>query len=255
MVETHRAYVCTKQLQQARVGNAFVLPQEACHRFVRVLRLPCHTPVALFDGTGLAVYGKLNTQATPVCLTHIRLQQNRRPLPHIYLAQALSRPSKLQEVVRCCTQLAVQRFIWFHSSRCTHTPADIGLKQLQHLQRIAQDAVRQSQQWHTPDMQGPVAFDDLVAVCKTFDGLRIMGDATADIWLSTHLQHTHVKQQTGSVNKALIIVGPEGGFDNSQKQALQNAGVVCVRWAPFVLRTQLAGAVALAALHSVLRSS
>ncbi|MEM7402881.1 MAG: RsmE family RNA methyltransferase [Myxococcota bacterium] len=248
MIDRHRAYVSATQLQQARTADAFVLPPDVCHRFVRVLRLPHQAAVALFDGTGLAVYGKLNIRAKPVCLTNIQLQQHVQSAPHLHIAQALCRPTKLQEVVRNCTPLAVQRFIWFHSSRCTHSPKEVRSHHLQHLQRIAQDAVRQSEQWHMPHIEQPISFADLLTSCSTFDGLCVVGDPHSDIWIVQHLL-----QPTQLPSSALVIIGPEGGLSDTEKEALQQQGAVCVNWASFVLRTELAACVALTAVHNAMR--
>jgi 16S rRNA (uracil1498-N3)-methyltransferase len=54
------------------------------------------------------------------------------------------------------------------------------------------------------------------------------------------------------VDDVLLVVGPEGGFDDSEVEMMREAGAICYSMGPRRLRAELAGVVAVATTMQLL---
>ena len=211
--------------------GARVTLDEPTARHVKVLRLPAGAVVELFDGHGRLAQARLAFEAgRPVA--EIESVWHAPPPRPLVLLQALAKGDKLDLVVRMATEIGVRAIEVVETAHAVPRPEP---KRRERWQRIAREASRQSEQAWTPELSGPTplleaarrapkAAKKLVLAAR---GAPRPADATGETWL---------------------VIGPEGGLDPAEEEALAALGYE--RWTlpTGILRTETAAAVALGAL-------
>lgn len=241
-----RAHVSAALLSKIKPGQNFVLPEDTARRFTRILRLGHGDMIELFDGQGLSVIGVLQLAPQPM-LTAAQVRQHDSTGPRLVVAQAAVKMDKLEEVVQRSTELSATELIWFWAEHSVVKPTEKIEQKTERLQRVADDAARQSLRNVGLQVEGPIAFTDLVEFCASFEGVCVMGVLGADTRLSRLLASNPEKVGQG----VCVIVGPEGGLSHTEVERLKKVGVHPVVFAPHVLRTETAALAALACIHVV----
>ncbi len=231
----------------AVVDGRVALPPDCAHRFFRVLRLAAGAPVELFDGTGRVARGVLEP---PAGIAGAVVVDAGVALPPLVVAQAVTRTEKLELAAQKSTELGASAFVLVACARGQVKLDEArAAKRRDRLQRIADDAARQSGRATAPLVEGPVDVDTLAARVRTFVGVAVVGVVDAPAPLSEALAASLPALEAGGL---LVVVGPEGGLDAREVDALCAAGAVPVRLGTHVLRTETAAVVALAAAQVAL---
>lgn len=232
----HRAHVPAKWLAHSKPHSQLALPQEVLHRLTAVVRVSSGELVELFDGEGLCVRGYVRGDRFEV----ESVEKKSKSGPRMVLAQALVARGKLEDIVQQATQIGADKIVLFTSKNCVTKITERSDEQIERLRRIAVDATRQCERADTPEIAGPIRFADLVASVQTTKAF--VGDPR---------EQTHLLGQIDSdAQEITLIVGPEGGLDLVELAALKQAGAKAVRYAPYVLRTEIAGLVGLSIIQS-----
>lgn len=239
-----RAHVHGGILDGVHEGRV-ALPADAAHRFFRVLRLEPGTVVEVFDGAGRVARGKLEP---PGSLVEIEIEQASDRLPPLVVAQAVTKTDKLELVVQKGTELGASRFVLVDCARSQVHLGDRAEKRRDRLARVAEDAARQCGRVSVPTIEGPIDVRRLCEQVRAFPGVAVVGLVTAQAPLSEALAAAPARTAQG----VLVVVGPEGGLEEREARALEEAGAVPVRLGVHVLRTETAALVALAAAQAAL---
>jgi 16S rRNA (uracil1498-N3)-methyltransferase len=233
-----RAHVDAAVLD-AIAGGRVVLPEAARHRFLRVLRLPEGELVEIFDGKGRVGRGRL---APPDALVDVVLSEAAEPLPPLVVAQAVTKTDKLELVVQKGTELGASEILLVECARSQVHLGDRAEKRRERLQRVADDAARQSGRARVPAVAGPITMAALCDRVRAFSGAAVVGLLEGSAPLSEALAADPDRIARGF----LVVIGPEGGLDPAEATALLAAGARPVRLAAHVLRTETAALAALA---------
>jgi 16S rRNA (uracil1498-N3)-methyltransferase len=245
-VSAPRAHVDGAVLDGIADGRA-TLPPDAAHRFTRVLRLKDGDAIELFDGGRRVARGTL---ALPDAIKDVVVSEVEDALPPLVIAQAVTKTDKLELVVKKGTELGASCFILVDTARGqVHLGGERADKRVDRLLRVAEDAARQSGRASVPSIEGPLAIRDLAARIRSFTGVSVVGVVGAAGPLSAALAAAADKLRADGV---LVVVGPEGGLDPAEIDALVDAGAVPVRLGVHVLRTETAALAALAAAQAAL---
>jgi|GEM_PF-228257 len=240
----HRAHVSADILAKARLDQSVELPAEVAHRLRQVVRVSQNEIVELFDGSGLLVRGVIGSDGTLRVQT---ISKEQKTGPKLLLAQAIVNQSKLEEIVENATQLGADGFILFMA---THSVAKLTSRtkhQVERLRRIATDAARQSERSHIPDVTEPVSFTELLTKLKESNSTLFVGEPRESCRLTDALKTLDSSQDV------ILVIGPEGGFTDTELEQFKAIGAKIVRYAPYVLRTQTAGLVGLSIIQSYVR--
>ncbi len=152
----------------------------------------------------------------------------------IILAQALTRSSKIEEIIKMNTEIGVSEFIFFESDHSIVKLKDIKPTKIDRWQKIAEEATRQSEQLILPKINAPTKFRDL-------------GNIEADHKLLLHARETDVSVllhnlKYESSSSILVVIGPEGGFSDRELEfAGKNFEILHLNLP--ILRTETAGVV------------
>ncbi len=165
------------------------------------------------------------------------------PTPKISVVQALPKSDRSELAIELATEAGADSFVAWQSSRCVarwdgQARVDKGLRRWR---AVVRSAARQSRRAHIPDVSGVVSTKELVERVRDIESTPVL------------VLHESASQPITDVSVAeadslLLLIGPEGGIDDDEIEALSGAGASVVRLGPTVLRTSTAAAVALGAL-------
>ncbi len=243
-----RAFVDELDVDAAVNAGVLALDAVTAKRFTKVLRLKSGERVEVFGG-GRRLAGTLQVGADT---TLVELEELAAvpDIPPATLAQAMTKTTKLEEVVRRAGELGAHDIVLFVAERTQGRLKDEKQRRalLERLERISVDASRQCGRTSVCRVTGPLSFADLCSHITQRPALSVFGALDAALPLTQFLaQDTERLTNAG----ALVVIGPEGGLSPSECAALEAAGATGVRLAAHTLRTETAGLAALAAIQAV----
>ena len=146
-----------------------------------------------------------------------------RPTPAVTVAFAPVKGDRPEWAVQKLTELGVDRIVLMSTARgVVRWDAGRGESHLARLRKVARAAVMQSGQCWLPVVEGMVGLSSLVgsgALCVPGGG-------------------------PPSLERPMLLVGPEGGWEEAERSAAAAAGFPSVGLGPTVLRTETAAVVA-----------
>ncbi len=211
-----------------------------------VLRMKAGDPLAVFNGTGWEYEARIEPTAEGLGL---RIGA-RRPLTadgmEITLYQAIPKTDKMEAVIRHATELGVGRIIPFHAERTIpRWPAEKAAQKRERWQKIAVEASRQCGRADIPEIGAVVALDEalrssppdwLNLICWEEESARGIRGVLRD-------------RKYEGAKGAVLIIGPEGGFDRREVEQARQAGFISVSLGQRVLRVDTAAAAVIAILQ------
>jgi 16S rRNA (uracil1498-N3)-methyltransferase len=211
-------------------GERVALDAVASHHLLHVIRLARGEQVRVVDGRGSGAIAVLDglSEGRAVLLGVAPLAQEAPPRRVVLLG--LPRGPLLEEALTLGTEVGASCFVL---ARCRRSPP--GDVRADRLQRILRAAVTQCGRMDVPEVVGPLGF---------VDALRASAEAAPDAerWMCEG-GGVQVPPPEGA---CVVAVGPEGGFDAAERDALAENGFGAVGLGPYVLRTPTAVATALA---------
>ena len=230
--------------QPLKNRDQVTLPPPATRHLLTVLRLKTGAPLVLFDGSGFefeAVLEKADRKHAMIAISRMHGPAVESPL-QITLAQGISRGERMDYTVQKAVELGIAAIIPLHTERSVvRLNEKTALRKRQHWQQIAISACEQSGRVRLPEIQLPVQLRDFLAARQP-PGLKLLLDPQA-------------AETIGGLPKpaghdVLLLVGPEGGLEQSERDAAKRAGFQGVQLGPRVLRTETAALVALSLLQA-----
>jgi 16S rRNA (uracil1498-N3)-methyltransferase len=217
-------------------GTTVRLDELESHHLYSVLRLKMGDEVYLFDGAGNEFRCRVETAAKKGSI--LEIQERAVPAApesplRITLAAALMKGEKTDLCIQKAVELGVTEFIPLISSRTERMPRNVE-KQMSRWRRIALDATKQCGRALLMEVHEP---RDLAAVLDGPGG---------DILFFSERGGADLPERISG--RATIVVGPEGGWDDSEIiLARKNEKVRSVTLGARILRAETA-AIAVTAL-------
>ncbi|MFT4656132.1 MAG: 16S rRNA (uracil1498-N3)-methyltransferase [Candidatus Aldehydirespiratoraceae bacterium] len=171
--------------------DEITLDDEIGHHLARVLRLRDGEPVSVTDGAGRWRMTDFSSIGPLVVLTASSAVTTEPPPSRFTLATAIPKGDRVDWLVQKTVELGADRIILLHAERSTvRWKPERAAKQIVRLQRIADEATRQSRRVWRTEVAGPAPASDVLggATIAEPGGDAIRGD------------------------EAMIAVGPEGGW-------------------------------------------
>lgn len=204
------------------LDDVLVLPDDVEHHLVRVLRLGSGEHVSATDGRGGVRLYRAEVIGASVALQPLAAVQTiERRRPEFTVVTAIPKGDRVDWLVQKCTELGVDRIRFVHAERSVvRWKASRADRQLDRLQRIADEALRQSRRVWRVTIEAPVDAVGALAGCAIAEpgGRRI------------------------TVDDCCVAVGPEGGW--SEEELAVSADRVDL--GPTILRTETAAVAACA---------
>jgi len=225
-------------------GARVTLPGAATAHLRRVLRLEPGDAVTLFNGDGadypsrIAAFGRGAAEAE---VTGRVAAHAESPLA-ITLVQGIARTERMDLVVQKATELGVAAIVPVATTRgVVRLDAATRARKRAHWQGIAVAACEQCGRARVPVVAEPRSLEAFLGDPPP-EGARLLLSPDAQVSLAAVAQ--------GAAPIALLI-GPEGGLEESERLAATAAGWRACRLGPRVLRSETAAIAALAVLQSV----
>jgi 16S rRNA (uracil1498-N3)-methyltransferase len=216
----------------------------------RVLRLRAGEVVAIFDGAGREALARIASVTSRRVMVEVIEPRDAAPEPRVAvtLAQALLKSDKMDRVIRDAVMLgvaAVQPFV----SRRTDVPFKAVTKGARQgrWERTVIASVKQCGRAVVPPVQATKEFVDLLQ--STSRETRLMcvePGSRRDV-----ADMASLEGQTPS--SAIVMVGPEGGWDPQEVADAAAAGVTLLSFGGRVLRADAAGAAVISVLRYIWR--
>ena len=217
---------------------------DEAHHLGRVLRLGPGDIVQAVDGHGHELTVRL-TAVDALGARGLVLSRTARPTESpldLTLVQGIVKGDKLEGIIRMATELGVCRVVPVVTERTIARAAPARWPhRLERWRRVAKEAAKQSGRAVIPDVEPPRPLPEWLAlrpqglVVCFWEGATDSPDAILP---------------AGGVDRASVIVGPEGGFSEGEVTRLRAAGSLVAGLGPRILRADTAGPVALALLQS-----
>ncbi|MFQ5480072.1 MAG: RsmE family RNA methyltransferase [Thermodesulfobacteriota bacterium] len=219
-------------------------------RHLKVLRLTEGEVVSLFNGRGLELLGRIiSLAANEARLSIIKEIEpcGESPLNIILLA-GLSKANKPELIIQKATELGVSSIVFYSAGRSVP-----GLKagkadnKLKRWRRVALEAVKQCRRSIIP----LITFEDGLA-------RALAAAARVDVKLFFYEGGGRPAREILSgfnenvISSAALLIGPEGGFTETERGAALSNGFIETSLGPRILRAETAAIVSVALVQSLL---
>lgn len=218
-------------------GSAITLDKDQARHATRVLRLSVGDSVQLIDGQGTTATATLTSADKPTTCTITAIHRTPPPTPRIELATAIPKGPRADAMVNDLAQLGTDRLIPLITARSVVHPRDT---KLERFAKAAAEAGKQSGNTHFMQVDDATAFADALA-CDA--DLKLIADPYAQPLAG-------LAQAINSATTVRILIGPEGGLTDQERNAAVDAGFTPWRYSPNTLRIETAAAAAVAILRS-----
>lgn len=214
----------------------------------KVLRLRQGAAVALFNGMGLELIGRLEGlfKDHAVVLVESLTRQTGESRLKTTLIAGLVKADKPELVIQKSTELGVSEIIFYHADRSVPVAdADRAAQRLIRWRRVAIEAAKQCGRSVVPRLS--LAPDMQTAINGLDEMLKLI------LWESEREKGvSEVLKETPPENGVAFLVGPEGGFTEDEVTAARQAGFISVSLGPRILRAETAAIVMLGIIQHVL---
>src|SRR5579871_3172039 len=156
----------------------------------------------------------------------------------ITLLAALIKFDRFEWIVEKATELGVERILPLAAARSEKGLFEASQKRAERWVRIAREASQQSRRLRAPEILPAVRFDTALAECADFHYL--LEESTAPPLFQC------LPASRRPASHVALLIGPEGGWTDSERHAASQAGWLPVSLGPLVLRAETAAAAALA---------
>ena len=223
----HRIYVESIEPKTTVEGDEF-------HHSVRVVRLRQGEEVELFDRTGKAVRGIVETlgRDSAVIVAGETVESRESPLD-LHLAMAIVQLEKFELVLQKATELGARSIIPLVTDRVELRPERYSGK-MERWEKIVFEAVKQSGRTRVPAIAKPATFADVVAR----EGVKILFEADAP------------QRELPRLTEATLLIGPEGGWSEEELHVARDRECFFQRLGPRRLRAETAAIAAMTLISS-----
>ncbi len=226
-------------------GKIITLASHQMHYLLHVLRLGVGAPIAVFNGVDGEYLATISEAVKKRCSVSIKLRL--RPQIHcrdLWLLFAPVKKARLDFIAQKASELGV-RVIW---------PVKTDFCQISRVNddRLATNAIEAAEQTERLDIAKIKPFSSLSTALQHFENERLL------IWCDeASAGHPSLNISTALANappheKAAILIGPEGGFSESERTHLQSQ-INCLKISlgPRILRADTAAISALSCYQSI----
>ena len=202
------------------------------HHHLRVSRTQPGEPIDVFDGEGGVWAGEVaSVDNKETRIRVITARSESVPPIELVLAQALIKPASFEWILEKAVELGVTRIIPFRAER-----SNAARGRVQRWRRIIVEAAKQSKHYRFPILDEVTNLDSVLAF------------PAASKILFSEKDGTSLKSAV-SGGPVLYLIGPEGGWGESELQAAGAQGATAVHLGSHIMRGETAAVVAAALIQ------
>lgn len=223
------------------VGNRVVLDGPEGRHAAAVRRIRVGETLVLTDGRGRGVHGLATALGRDsVTVEVLERLASAEPAVRFVVAQALAKGDRAELAVEMLTEIGVAEVVpWQASRSIVRWTGERGAKGRHKWQLTAREAAKQSRRLRVPVVADLVGIEELA---------KRVASAQLALVLHEGAERPLRDVTLPAAGTVLVVVGPEGGIADDEREQLVAAGATAVVIGDGVLRTSTAGVVACAAL-------
>jgi 16S rRNA (uracil1498-N3)-methyltransferase len=207
------------------------------HHLAHVMRAGSGDSIELFDGNGNVAEAQIvDLSKTRAALQILKRAHDTEAGPTVVIATAVPKSDRFRWLVEKATELGVSRLIPLQTA---HSVTEPGASKLDKMRAVVVEACKQSGRNRLMTIDGLTDWPSFLAAVPSLGRLLIADPAGAVRASLCELQP--------SQRALVLVVGPEGGFTDTEVIQAVDAGARCISLGSSILRTETA-AIALAAL-------
>jgi 16S rRNA (uracil1498-N3)-methyltransferase len=232
-------------------GGAAVVNGDRAHHLARVVRLRVGESVEITDRQQLFLAKVKSAEGRRVEFEVIeRLETPARSFP-IVLQMSIFKFARLEWIIEKAAELGVQSIVPVWAAHSEPGLVRAAAKRHARWQKIAEEAAQQSRRLTAPEVEGPASFQEAVASAK--GPLRLLLDSDSRPLKDLLAAATVGAAAVGPSNDpAYLLVGPEGGWTDTEREQARAAGYECASLGAGILRAETAALSALSILIHLL---
>ncbi|MFB7878465.1 MULTISPECIES: 16S rRNA (uracil(1498)-N(3))-methyltransferase [unclassified Nocardia] len=228
-------------------GSVAVLDGPEGRHAATVRRIGVGEPITLSDGRGVLAESEVVAAQKGRLELAVRTRRIAEPVtPSVTVVQALPKSDRSELAVELMTEAGVDLIVPWQAARCVANWEAKAAKGIEKWRAAARSAARQSRRAYIPDVAELHRTRDLVELVR-----KVKADGAVVAALHESGAGKFTELPLADARDVVLIVGPEGGLDDTELTALADAGADIVLLGPTVLRTSTAAAVALGALGAL----
>jgi 16S rRNA (uracil1498-N3)-methyltransferase len=232
-----------------------VIEGENAHHLTRVLRVEVGQKFEISDGERAWLASVEAARKDMVQFTVLEDLPPAPELPPVTLYLALIKFDHFEWAVEKATELGVARIVPVEAARTEKGLFDGSRKRIERWRRIAHEAGEQSRRLRPPEVADSIRFTAALAE-PVFTEPRPQGSdsgARHGLWMD-ELPGAKPLFQAFSFkagDSAAVMIGPEGGWTDGEREAFAPAGWIAASLGPSILRAETAVCAALAVLNQI----
>jgi len=222
-------------------GREFTAPDALAHYVRNVLRLAPGDALRIFDGSGaefVATIGAVSKKELRL-VTGSPVPALPESLLSVHLGLGLSRGERMDYALQKATELGVASITPLALSRCNaKLSEERSESRLRHWRQVIVSACEQSGRARLPELNAATTLDTWLAARGEIPGLVL------------HTRDAVKLDDVGEAPRGVrVLIGPEGGLDDTEFASAISAGFRAWSLGPRVLRAETAPVAALAILQ------
>lgn len=229
---SHRAFC------ESLLSDEVVIDESEAHHLLHVLRLKPGDSLSLFDGSGTEVEAIIarSTRREVFCSITSRKSAGTTRRSGLTVIAAPPKAERLKWMVEKLTEIGVDRLILLQSERTVVTPAD------SRVEKLRSTVISACKQCRRNDLMDLSPLQTFASVMDDITSQRLSGQHY--IAHPNHHTSIHNAVEAGDVNRPrLLLIGPEGGFTDSELLAAVASGSRTLQWPSTILRVETAAIV------------
>ncbi len=226
-------------------GPVHTLDGPEGHHAATVQRLRAGEALILADGRGgtatakVAAVGRGSVEVRVVSRT-----ATAAPDPRLVVVQGIAKGDRGELAVQAMTEVGVDEIVpWAASRSVAQWRGDRGVRARDKWVSTAREAAKQARRSWLPRVGGDPD-------CSTKQVAARLTGAAAAFVLHEEATERLATAPLPAAGDIVLVIGPEGGIGDAERQAFEAAGARAVRLGAEVLRTSTAGPAALAVLSA-----
>ncbi len=216
------------------------MPQEEADHALRVLRLGVGDAISLTDGRGTIYDARISETLKRQCFFEITGKQVQEKLwsGHLHIAVAPTKHAdRMEWLAEKATEIGVDELSFLD---CRFSERKVMKRE--RMERVVVSAVKQSHKANMPEIREMCSFEKFIKQYQS--GRRYIAHCYEDAELAPNGKPFLMDALAGSVEDALVMIGPEGDFSVSEVRRAMEEGFEPISLGRSRLRTETAALVA-----------
>lgn len=207
------------------------------NHIVHVLRLKINDEIKICNEENsenyMAKIAKIDKEKV-ICNIVEKIASNTEANVNITIFQGLPKVDKMELIIQKCTELGVKEITPVEMKRCVVKLDEKNEnKKIERWQKIAEVAAKQSGRDNICKINKVINIKNICNICQNYDIVLVPYENEKDFSLKDA-----IKKLPKNISKIGIVIGPEGGFEEEEIEALRQNNCRIITLGKRILRTE-----------------